>query len=289
MRRRKTKRIDQKLLQGYFAGSFTGFLIAEEVKALVGTLRITVEELVAELLPRAASCAIAPLSGYQIGAICRGVSGNLYFGANIEFVGEPLHSTIHAEQASIANAISKGESGVKAITVTAPPCGHCRQFINELNTAKDLKIYITGQEPTLFKDLLPNDFGPADLSIKGRLMDLQCHDLKLENPSSDNTTQKALEAASASYAPYSNCYSGVALETNSGEIFAGSYAENAAFNPSLLPLQAAIVNMIMAGKSFSNISRAVLVQSKEQKIDLAEITEKTLKSASNAPLTIEYV
>ncbi|MBU3917050.1 cytidine deaminase [bacterium] len=288
MRIKKTKKIDQKLLQGYFASSFQGFLIAEEVKALVGTLRISVEELVSELLPRAASCAIAPLSSYQVGAICRGVSGNLYFGANIEFIGEPLHSTVHAEQASIANAISKGENGIKAITVTAMPCGHCRQFINELNTARELKIFVIGQEPILFSDLLPDAFGPADLNIEGRLMDPQTHDLRLENPSSDKVIQKALRAAAVSYAPYSNCYSGVALETNSGEIFTGSYAENAAFNPSLLPLQAAMVNMIMAGNSFNDISKAVLVQSKKQKIDFAEITRRTLKSVSNAQLAIEY-
>ncbi|MEG3387511.1 hypothetical protein V5H41_28630, partial [Salmonella enterica] len=40
--------------------------------------------------------------------------------------------------------------------------------------------------------------------------------------------------------PYSHSPSGVALECKDGRIFTGSYAENAAFNPTLPPLQGAL-------------------------------------------------
>lgn len=47
----------------------------------------------------------------------------------------------------------------------------------------------------------------------------------------------ALAALNISHAPYSHNLSGVALRTKSGFVFTGAYAENAAFNPSLPPLQ----------------------------------------------------
>ncbi|MCP4751045.1 MAG: cytidine deaminase [Proteobacteria bacterium] len=287
-RRRKRSRIDQKLLDGYFSDSFTGFLVAEEVKALVGTLRITVEELVLQLLPRAAAMAIAPVSGSRVGAICRGDSGSLYFGANIEFVGEALSSTIHAEQAAIVNALAKGETGLKALSVKSPPCGFCRQFMKELNSASELKIQVSDQAPVLLGDLMPNGFGPEDLRVENRLMDPQSHELQLETPSSDALAQKALEAACSSYAPYTHCYAGVALETQSGETVLGSTYENAAFNPSLPPLHSALVNLVVAGKSSRDISKAVLVQVGTSKIDLVEATRRLLKSVSDVPLTVEY-
>ncbi len=44
-------------------------------------------------------------------------------------------------------------------------------------------------------------------------------------------TAQAAQAANRCHMPYSHSPSGVALELKDGTIFAGSYAENAAFNP----------------------------------------------------------
>ena len=84
--------------------------------------------------------------------------------------------------------------------------------------------------------------------------------LKLEQESDDVLANSALNAANHSYAPYSENRSGVALMMNDGTIFTGSYAENAAFNPSLSPLQVALVNLVANGRSYSEIQRAVLVE-----------------------------
>lgn len=281
--------MDDKILDGYFPPAFPGVLAAIEVKALVGTMRITVEELILQLLPKAASRAIVPISGYKIGAISRGVSGNLYFGANIEFVGEALNTTVHAEQASIALALSNGEKGLRAITVDAPPCGHCRQFINEINTADKLTIQLPNQPIIPFRTLLPDNFGPQHLNIESRLMDGVTQSFDLETPSDDPIVQKALLAASISYAPYTKNYAGMAIETNNGEVYMGIYAENAAYNPSLQPLQAAIANMIMTGKTYRDIKTAVLIQTRTAKIDLAISTQQLLKSISNIPLVVKYI
>ena len=62
---------------------------------------------------------------------------------------------------------------------------------------------------------------------------------------SDATFQEAVRQASAqataSYAPYSRCPAGLALITASQDVYAGPYVESAAYNPSLSPLQSAIV------------------------------------------------
>jgi cytidine deaminase len=289
LRKRKIRgSIDNKVLDGYFPPNFPGYLITAEVKALVGTLRISVEELISKLLPLAAARAIAPVSGYKVGCVCRGESGNLYFGSNIEFPGEDLSATIHAEQAAIANAIAFGETGIKAMMVSAPPCGGCRQFIKELHGAEKLRIYLPNRDPLLLNDLLPSGFGPGDLKSDSRLMNSEPQAMELIDDTEDKLVLKALEAASKSYAPYSGCYSAVALETNRGFTFIGLYAENAAYNNSLLPMQAAIAVLIMRAERYADIGRAVLVQTRNAKIDLAAATVQTFKSISQLPLEIFY-
>ena len=56
---------------------------------------------------------------------------------------------------------------------------------------------------------------------------------------------QALQAARRSYAPYTKNYAGCALKTSDGAVYTGRYAENAAYNPSISPLQSAIAFMNM--------------------------------------------
>ena len=44
--------------------------------------------------------------------VVRGASGALYLGANIEFPGEGLGQTVHAEQAALSNAFMHDEPGI---------------------------------------------------------------------------------------------------------------------------------------------------------------------------------
>jgi cytidine deaminase len=282
---RRRSRIDHRILDGFLT-SETSFLMAEEVKALVGTMRITVEELIAQLLPWSSTRAIAPVSGFKVGAVGRGVSGNLYFGTNIEFVGQALHATIHAEQCCIANLMSKGDTGLRALNLTASPCGHCRQFLNETNSASEMKLYIPGQQALGLPTLLPEGFGPRDLNVEFSLLDPQDHRLQLQDAPGDELVEKALQASNQSYAPYSESYAGIAIRTRNGQIFHGIYAECAAYNPSLLPLQACIANLIMAGRSLNEISEAVLVNKKNSKVSHALTAQSLLKSLTDIPLKV---
>lgn len=68
-------------------------------------------------------------------------------------------------------------------------------------------------------------------------------------------------AANHSYAPYSGAFSGVALQVGE-QIICGRYAENAAFNPTFLPLQSALNYRLFLGLADIPISRVVLAESK---------------------------
>ena len=59
--------------------------------------------------------------------------------------------------------------------------------------------------------------------------------------------EAAAAAAQRSYAPYSGAAAGVALLFEDGRIAAGSYLESAAFNPSMPPMQAALITAIAEG------------------------------------------
>ncbi|MGK2889418.1 MAG: cytidine deaminase [Candidatus Malihini olakiniferum] len=237
---------------------FAGMLLADEVAMLCTQCKLTPEALAYALLPLAAACAITPISQFQVGAVAQGESGNFYFGANMEFTAVPFQQTLHAEQSAIAYAWLSQERGLTSITVNYTSCGHCRQFMNELNHADTLHIHLPDREPALLHHYLPDAFGPRDLNITTLLMDQVNHGRTLHD--ADLLAQTALNAANRSYAPYSNALSGVALETERGTVYTGRYAENAAFNPSLPPLQVALNLMNMAGDDIHNVCRAVLVE-----------------------------
>lgn len=72
---------------------------------------------------------------------------------------------------------------------------------------------------------------------------------------------EALKAANSSHAPYSGCPSGVALMDCDGNVYRGSYAESAAYNPSLGPVQAALIAFVAAGGgAYERIVAAALVE-----------------------------
>ena len=237
----------------------------------------TRQELMLMLLPVAQGFARSPVSHFQVGAIAMGMPvpgapdslGNLYLGASYEFQHEALSLVVHAEQSAVNNALLHGEPGLQSIAITAPPCGYCRQFMFEVSTALDgLAILIAGdgdgaspgyvEKPLV--DLLPDPFGPADLGMKNELMLPRDHGL--QSPSTDPLVLATAAAMNASYAPYSKNYSAVGLQRADGSVFTGRYAENAAYNPSLLPMESALsqMNLLIPVQSDLEISAACLVE-----------------------------
>lgn len=233
-----------------------GVIHAAEAEAVAHEMGVEIPRLMTMLLPLAARCARPPVSNFRVGAVARGASGALYYGTNLEFAGEILGFTVHAEQSAVANAWMNGEEGIDLIAVTAAPCGFCRQFLNELVTADRLVVAMPNETRPL-RELLPSAFGPRDLGIEGGLM--QHDDHRLTIAKHDALADVALRAANLSYAPYSKSFAGVAIRTIGGDIVAGAYGENAAFNPSLSPLQAALSQLNLRGVPFDEIAEAALV------------------------------
>jgi cytidine deaminase len=254
---------------------FPALLTAEQVAMLKNATRLDEDALAFALLPLAAACARTPVSHFNVGAIARGVSGTWYFGGNMEFIGATMQQTVHAEQSAISHAWLRGEKSLASVTVNYTPCGHCRQFMNELNSGLSLRINLPGRDPHTLADYLPDAFGPKDLEIKALLMDEEDHGFAVTG---DALAQAAITAANQSHAPYSQAPAGLALECRNGTVFSGRYAENAAFNPSLPPLQGALNLLSLNGYDYPDIQRAVLAEKADATLTQWDATAATLKA-----------
>eukprot|EP00948_MAST-09A_sp_MAST-9A-sp1_P004268 g4268.t1 len=321
------------------------------------------------------------VSQFHVECVALMNSGEAYFGVNVEFPGFPLNETIHAEQFTIAHIfthvncpptkacegqfkdMTQCSSKISHLALFVTPCGHCRQFLNELASARNIKVVLckrpqskilshegtkspfkkdhrghrhptkndqcilavdkqdtqagsekdtpaANNEDTLatsskkrklspesqhsivlsLSELLPYDFGPhnaqiplnkqllyeplpeIDLSNNNNLSTLPLptlsshheQDLKQDLVTVNTVSKESntgactvngigssslplhsllLRVTAKSYSPYTNYYSGVLLVTKNAYVYAGAYIESAAFNPSLAPLQTAIVNL----------------------------------------------
>jgi cytidine deaminase len=268
------------------SADFRGPITAADAEHMAEQPGVTAHQVMLDLLPFAALYAEPVISNFQVGAVAQGLSGNLYYGANIEFKSEALSCTVHAEQAAAMNAWMQGEAGLSALAVSAAPCGYCRQFLYELVTAATLKILLPNAKPVLLPSFLPDPFGPSNLGIRGGLM--QAANQQLTVNSQDPLVLAALAAANMSYAPYSRGYSGVALVTADGGTYSGAHAENAAFNPSMSPMEAAISQLNISGADLRSIRRAVLVEVQNGVSSQVHSATAVLSSISGIPLEICY-
>ncbi|KAA8534857.1 hypothetical protein F0562_029927 [Nyssa sinensis] len=157
---------------------------ASEAESMAKESGLSVLQLLPSLVKPAQNLARPPISKYHVGAVGLGSDGRIFLGVNLEFPGLPLHHSVHAEQFLVTNLAVHGEPSLRYIAVSATPCGHCRQFLQELRNAADIQILITSsenesEESTKFKPLssiLPNPFGPYDLLDEETPLLLEAHD-----------------------------------------------------------------------------------------------------------------
>ena len=264
---------------------FAGHIDANQLTQLMTAAKLNEADLLMALLPIAASLATPPISEFYVGAIAKGKSGDIYMGANLELMGEALFHSVHAEQSAISHAWLSGEQQIVDIVVNFSPCGHCRQFINELVSGQAIRIHLPKQTTQPLSHYLPYAFGPSDLDVTTPLLSKQ--QIELELDSDDPMIIEGLDHASLSYAPYTKSFASVVLETKDGETFCGRYAENAAFNPSMLPMQMALSNLVRHNRQYSEINRAVLIESSGGKISLVGATMDALHAV--AAVELEHI
>ena len=142
--------------------------------------RLPVEELIGKALA-ARKNAYTPYSHFQVGAALLTERGQRYTVCNIE--NAAYGPTICAERCAIFKAVSEGEHSLKAIAIAggneketdmlsgyAFPCGVCRQVMREFAKDAAFKVIvarnITDFQIFSLEELLPNSFGPENLSAK---------------------------------------------------------------------------------------------------------------------------
>ncbi|KAL5999510.1 hypothetical protein ACLOJK_037795 [Asimina triloba] len=267
----------------------------------------SVFSLLPSLVPSAQPLARPPISNYPVAAVALSSDGRIFIGVNLEFPGLPLHHSVHAEQFMIANAALHGASRIDYIAVSSAPCGHCRQFLQEIRGAHEIQILITSDADAdaafrPLSDLLPHRFGPDDLLGKEAPLLMEPRDnglaLGLPDPEEkrighcngdsrgardwEELKRSALEAANRAHAPYSRCPSGAAVMDSKGRVFSGSYVESAAYNPSLMPLQAALVAYVArsGGGRYEEIVAAALVEKEEAAVGQEATARMVLRSVA---------
>lgn len=114
--------------------------------------------------------AVAPYSGFKVGAALFCGDQRIYKGCNIEVSSYGL--TMCAERVALFKALSDGAGDFKVLAIVADadpvcyPCGACRQVIWDF--APDARIICANLKGhyELFdpRDLLPKAFGPANLN-----------------------------------------------------------------------------------------------------------------------------
>jgi cytidine deaminase len=115
--------------------------------------------------------AVAPFSGFKVGAAVETGDGLIITGCNIENASYGL--TLCAERVAIFKAVSDGHRALTQIVVVAdtesptPPCGACRQIIWEF--CGDIPVVLANLRQVTatlrMKDLLPL---PFDKGLLGR-------------------------------------------------------------------------------------------------------------------------
>ena len=122
--------------------------------------------------------AYTPYSQFKVGAALLTKTGRIYKGCNIENAAYSPGNC--AERTAIFKAISEGEKEFSAIAIVGgakdkkelsicPPCGVCRQVINEFVDADEFDV-ILGTDKVCdmkifkLKELLPFGFGPKNLA-----------------------------------------------------------------------------------------------------------------------------
>ncbi|MDO8550064.1 MAG: cytidine deaminase [Ignavibacteria bacterium] len=114
--------------------------------------------------------AVPPYSNFYVGAALLTEDGKIYLGGNIENSSYSL--TVCAERVAVFKAISEGERRFKAIAIASddpgfcPPCGACRQVLNDL-CGSEIDVIMVNQkkESKILKlaELLPLPFGDSNL------------------------------------------------------------------------------------------------------------------------------
>jgi cytidine deaminase len=247
-----------------------------------------VEELMLLTLQPARTFAKPPISSFFVGAVgLERETGNLVLGGNMEFPKTHLGFTVHGEGFVFTRAASRGTTISHLAIGEAHPCAHCRQYLSEFAATRDLILIDPLGHRLSMAELYPWPFDPDYLGetgfVPGTLQErsLAANDLPPE------TAALLLDAARRAHAPYSKCPGAIVLKLKDGSYISGFAIESVAFNPTMGPLQAALINHSANGYEPADIASAALATKLKGDVDYgASTTELLGKVAPGVPLII---
>ena len=131
--------------------------------------KITGVEIEVQAAIEAKQNALPTYSKFHVGAALLTEDNKIYTGSNVESSSYSL--TMCAERNAIFKAISEGERKFKAIAIASddsgfcPPCGSCRQVLNDFCSGIEVVLINKENELKILKleELIPLPFGDANL------------------------------------------------------------------------------------------------------------------------------
>lgn len=264
---------------------------AERAAEVVERFGLTdVDALMLLLLDDARTLADPPISGYWVGIVGREhETGDLVLGGNLEFPGAHLGTTVHGEGFVMTRAFQRGTSIATLALNRAHPCAHCRQYISEFAASADLTLIDTLGHRLSLADIYPWPFAPSALGEVGAVPGVDHHPtLGVTDADLPGDVHSALvEAGRRAWTPYSGCPSAVVLRMSDDTVWSGSAVESVAFNPTMPPLQSALIAARAHGYAWSDIGAAWLGTTVGGDVDMTRSTTDLLTViAPNAHLTV---
>jgi cytidine deaminase len=268
----------------------------------------SVEELMLLALETARALARPPVSGYRVGAVGLATpSGDLLLGGNLELPGATIWTTVHGEGSVTMLARARGQTITTLALSQARPCAHCRQVLAEMDGAhgdaveggqgEGLVLIDPAGRRLRLADIYPWPFAPGDLGMRGAVPGtLPFPALALADVADaaeavvPADVARALEAAGRrSHAPYSGTPAAVVVRLQDGALVAGSVMENVAFNPSLGPVQEALVVLLASGREPADVAEGWLAVPREGGNAHEAVTRDALAAAApGARLHVTY-
>ena len=245
-----------------------------------------IPDLMLHLLPQARALARPPISGFHVGAVgLKSPTGHLLFGHNVEFPGTHLGFTLHGEGFLATRAFNRGTRLAMIALDEAHPCAHCRQYLSEFAGREALTLIDPLGHSLTLEQLYPWPFDPTYLGQAGAVGgEVNWPTL---TPNAPGMEDALLQAGRRAHTPYSRCPSAVLLGLADGTSVTGSTVESVAFNPTVGPLQSALVEVLARGHDYSAIRTATLAQVTGGAVDFAPSTVELLsRIAPQADLTV---
>ena len=189
-------------------------------------------------------------------------TGDLILGGNVEFPGTDLATTIHGEGFVLRPGLRSGRHDRRSW----PSARRVRAATAARRSSRpragiDLELIDPLGHTLTMADLYPWPFAPDDLGEAGVVPgSLPWPDLRAaDDPRIDAATAAALvDAGRHAHAPYGRSPAAIVLGLADGGMVSGASIENVAFDPSIGPLQAAVVDLLAHRHGYAAISSATL-------------------------------